>query len=99
METKKNIRLVVERIFTKTSGAPVNFDEKIGNRFSKAVSQIEQTYDVKFTRPAELTLEQISDICYNVSREKALSKVRRFVKEYEIKASEVFPFDQGVSVH
>ena len=99
MDTKNDIRVVVERLCTMAAGGPVNTKEKLNVKFSNAVNQIERIYDVNLDKPSELTVDQIVDICYNTNRHRALLKIKQYINEYQFNVADVFPPDEGVSIH
>lgn len=97
MPTKSDIRLVVERVFTRVAGGPENTKTVDINKQSRAIKQIEETYDVKILGPT-LTIDQIVDICYTAGRAKALLKIKLLINEYHIESEEIFP-DETQSIH
>lgn len=91
MSNLKNVRTVVVRLFTRAAGGPVNTTQKINSKFSEVLKQIEATYGVKLPNKESLSIDEIIDICYQTSREKALKKIKGYIEEYEFDVNELFP--------
>ena len=102
--TRNNIYTVIERLFTIVAGGPDNTMTSTQNfqasksKYEHILNQIENIYGVKIPNDIVLDCEQITDICYNECRKKALQKVKQLIGEYDITAHEVFE-KEFVSIH
>lgn len=98
MNTINNIRVVVERLFTNAAGGPVNTSKKTASDYPDVIKKIEEIYDVNLQDYKFLTVDQIVNVCFSTNKARAIAKIKLYIDEYNINASDIFS-DEGTSIH